>query len=215
MRAHVVLVLALGACDPQADGGYPGEAIAVLPGSVASPGGVVVDGMEIYWQDVDPRGPGALQSPLPVRTRFPGGFEASLIAPPPPGALMQFDGEARFAEGYLFALQWKRGALVPAGTDYRHALVWAESDVLAGTTTAEYLGGPTGRGFHVMRWTATPTPSRAQQILVARCVAAARAAGWEEAAATLACRSTRSYQLGEEPEGMATVWMMYVLQDNP
>jgi hypothetical protein len=215
MRAHVVLVLALAACNPQADGDYPGEAIAVLPGSVASPGGVVVDGMDIYWQGVDPRGPGALKSPLPVRTLFPSGFEASLIAPPPSGAPLQLDGETRFAEGYLFALQWKRGELVPAGTDYRHALVWAESDVLAGTTTAAYLGGPIGKGFHVMRWTATATPSGAQQILVARCVAAARADGWDEAAATLACRSTRSYQLSEEPEGMATVWMMYVLQGNP
>src|SRR5262245_63212313 len=102
MRAHLVLAMALVACDPQVDDDYAGEVIAVLPGSVASPGGVVVDGIQIFWQGTDPRGPGAVKTRLPVRTLFPAGFEASLVAPPPETVRLRFDGEPAFAEGYLF-----------------------------------------------------------------------------------------------------------------
>src|SRR5262245_16268583 len=119
MRAHLVLAMALVACDPQVDDDYAGETLAVLLGSVASPGVVWVAGIRISWRGREPRGPGEVRPRLPVRTSFPAGFEASVVAPPPVRARMRFDGEPAFAEGYLFALQWRSGELVPAGTDYR------------------------------------------------------------------------------------------------
>jgi hypothetical protein len=210
MHTEALLVLALAACEPQVDGGYPGETIAVLPGTVLSPGDVVVDGMQLFWQGVDPRGPGAVKTTLPVRTRFPSGFEASLTAPPPVEARLAFDGEPAFAEGCLYALAWRGRSLVPAGTDYGRALVWLAADAAPGTTTAAYLGGPLAAGFHVVRWTPTAELSPAQEILAARCVAAALALGWGEEATTV-CREIRSFRLDEDPEGMAAVWMMYVL----
>lgn len=206
MRRLAALAILLASCDAQVDADYGGEPLAVLSGVIDTPSRASVDALVVRWSTADPRGPGEHASRTRLSTSFPNAFAAALLATPPDAALLRCaPGEPRLAEGYLFALD-EAGATV--GADFAHVLVWLDSDAAPGSPTAAYLGAPLAAGFHVMLRTEEEAPPPSQAPMIAACIAAGLAAGWDEARARAVCPQVRAYQLAPAPFGFEERWVV-------
>ena len=192
MRAVGLAALALAGCDSLASPDYVGEPMFTLVGTFATSAAAPDDplgGVALMWQDAGgAAGPGMATTRVPVSIRFPATFRVDVPVPPP--AIARFtvaDGEPQLAEAYVFVVADPAAdRLAPRGVDRVHALVFAADDIGAGSATADYLGGPISRGYHLRRFVAGQGGS-AQQARIERCVAGG--------APRDACEVRRAYQL--------------------
>jgi len=184
--------LALAGCDALASPDYVGEPMFTLVGTFAAAASAPDDplgGVALMWQDAGgASGPGIATTRVPVSIRFPATFRVDVPVPPP--AIARFtvgDGEPQLAEGYVFVVTDPAAdRLEPRGVDRTHVLVYATDDIAAGTATAEYLGGPISRGYHLRRF--VPGEAGAvQRGMIERCVASG--------ALRATCEVRRAYQL--------------------
>jgi hypothetical protein len=158
--AACLTMLALAACDRQADTDYVGEPIAQIGGTITSsvadvPGGLVPliswAGHTVEVEEAD------------VTLEFPSRFRIDIRRPPSENALNDFTeggarpDEARVAFGLIMAMPFEvdeddlnEDGTTPFGVAERHMIVYAESDVAAGSTGASAVGGAVSAGFHVV-----------------------------------------------------------------
>lgn len=181
-----LVLLAVASCDPLASTDYVGEPMFTLAGTLSSPDDRV-GGVALLWQDPHGAGgPGIATTAVPVALEFPAAFRVSIPTPPPAVARFEIDN-IELAEAYVHAIVDPAAARPePRGLARTHVLVFASSDVPAGSGAAAYLGGPLAAGYHLRAYVATETP-RAQQSLIDRCVFA----GWSRRA----CEVRRAYDL--------------------
>ncbi len=114
-------------------------------------------GLEVSFE---PCASGATGAQVPITGEFPASFKLELFDAPPENALLADDGGVRIAYGLVFAVE--NGA--PLDFDFeqeedfsqllgvapKHAIVYVEDEVPAGSTWSEYLGGTLSAGFHVI-----------------------------------------------------------------
>jgi hypothetical protein len=191
MRASIVIVLILAGCDPLASSDYVGQPVFTLAGTfdtrstMPDSGG----GIALMWQDASgPGGPGVAATAVPVTLEAPASFHVSVPVPPPDAARFSFADGPQLAEAYVFFVADPSASrLVPLGSDRAHALIFAAADVAAGTSAADYLGGPVSAGYHLRQFAPVATPGTAQATMIDRCVSSG--------AAPDACQIRRAYAL--------------------
>ena len=197
---YLTMLSIASACDAYTDASYAGEPLLAVNGMFVSVQGTSLRGdMALLWQTTSYVGVGS-PTRVPYSIEFPASFTIELIEPPPSAVVMQFDaaGEPEFAEGYVFVVPaaGDPGPAQTLGTDYEHAIVYAGSDVAAGTLAADYLGAPMSAGYHLMSWIAGD-PKPTQKMLIDRCIAEAAAAGIADS--TARCTALRRYSLEPAP----------------
>jgi hypothetical protein len=178
-RCVPFLAALLGAagCDPHADPGYQGEALATLRGEVRlereepPPS----DEIEVFYQNYTDYVSGeefdepgdlmqfAIVERVSVTGDYPANFTLELFEPPPIEALTDFTtrgepnetrlGLAIIASSYeCWDFSPIDGARCIFGGAGRVALVWAEDDIVAGTRTANFLGATLEAGYHLLQY---------------------------------------------------------------
>jgi hypothetical protein len=185
-------ILALAACDPLAGRDYVGEPLITLTGTFAPTSAAPSDpvgGVALMWQDPDGAGgPGKAATSVPVAMEFPASFSIAVPTPPPDGVALVFGDGSAVAEAYIFVVG-DVGEAHPTrllGAERAHALIYAPSDIAAGSATGGYLGGAVSAGYHLRRYVGTSDPPPAQAEALARCMTTGPAD---------ACKARRAYQL--------------------
>jgi len=156
----LTLVTTLCACDPQADPGYRGEQLGAVTGLVrnemsGAPGAAQA---VLVWGNTARSGDYWYGETVAVTGDFPARFTLPLYTPPPADVLNDFTaGGARADEtriGVAYIGVTPAGPVdeetVPLGIAEDHLLVYVETDVKAGTSSAQFLGGQLAAGYHLM-----------------------------------------------------------------
>ncbi len=194
MRIGLLATCLLAACDPLANGGYVGEPMFTLVGTLSTTTPDEPGGVALMWQDTGGAGgPGVAVTTVPVEISFPSTFRVAVPLPPPDAARFAFDDSpVEIAEAYVYVVGDPASPRpIPRGLDRSHALIYATGDVVAGTLAADYLGGPVTAGYHLRKFGGVATPALAQQQMIDRCAVTAPRP---------ACAVRRGYQLRDTPD---------------
>ena len=147
------------ACDSQNPGEYRGETLAAVSGDVQNDSGTPMPNAQatLIWVNFARDGDLVVGEQVPVTGTFPAHFTLSLYQPPAEEVMMAEPGEmnSRIAVAFIAAVPPEfdlgSGSLQgPLGLSERHALLYAEGDVDAGSLTGQWLGGEIPAGYHIL-----------------------------------------------------------------
>ena len=212
MRSIALCMLALAACQPQAETSYPGEPLVTLQGQVKSNGSSLPLEAAMLWQRGDPPSTNdvELATRAPVQAGFPASFTISIYQPPPAAARHALAaGLPVFARANAGAVpQGVAVASVPSlpvsgspsyGIDAGHWLIHLSEDAKPGSVMEWWLGASLPAGFHLLR--ASPVdPACMTPALLSACVAGLQGRGLADASAAAAL-CLAPYRLTLAPPG--------------
>ncbi len=187
-------------CDSLAAPDYTGNALVSLKGVASSgstDGQVTRSGIlgAALWQGTSYRG-SIGYSRLGLRLEFPEFWIDILSKPTADQMFVLAQGEPTIAEGYLHIVSDSETAPQAdniVATDFEHALVYVSAPLPPVSAAAQYLGGVTTPGFHVMIRTPIETLTPAGQLMVQRCMESAPQLSRQEAQDT--CTAQHLYRL--------------------
>ena len=146
-------VMASIGCQGQEDGGYAGDPLVSVAGSVTSARREATPEAEVIVLWISATGEAWGVDRARVAGGFPARFQLDVVAPPTEAAL----GGADVAVGTLLVMPRGLDFSVGAGFDDEvlgvcttHAVLYAEHDVTPGSAAANVLGYAPAAGFHVM-----------------------------------------------------------------
>ncbi len=172
LRSAVTLsfAISLTACGTQVDGGYHGEPLASVKGTLTSSAATPPTSADVvlYWVADEGMGEGdySVTERASVTGSFPASFELDVFAPPPARALIDVrqrpeNRDLELNIGVAYVLAARSGAEVGGGEgpDFENVLGGAESNLLvyldrdipADSRIARMLHGVTTQGYHLMR----------------------------------------------------------------
>lgn len=206
-------------CDALAAPDYTGVALVSLKG-VATSGStgnqVTRSGIlgAALWQGTSYRGPIGF-SRLGLRLEFPEFWIDVLARPADDDQFVVARGEPTIAEGYLHIVSDTDSAPQAdniVATDFEHALVYVSAPLPPVSAAAQYLGGVTTPGFHVMTRTPVDTLTPAGELMVQRCV---ESAPLNRVEATDTCTAQHLYRLDVADSDLETTLDFTVERPSP
>lgn len=221
----LLALVALAACDPQADSSYLGEPLLSLAGTVSGASAGAPVEAALLWQLAPPpeMTSVALAASAPVTSppsSMPasgppgssGAFTLRLYQPPPSVDLRALaPGEPAFAWATPAAIPYGIAAggvaALPSGNpagyglDPAHWVIWMDAPAPAGSLTAWWLGAPLPRGYALLRVAAgCPTPAELS-VCVAELVAIGVPEDGTGAPGTASGYCRAPYRLAPAPAG--------------
>lgn len=152
-----LLLAALAACGTQSDDHYQGEPLAVLRGQVVtqetSP--PPADSVNLAWIRLGGHEPSVVAEQAPVTGTFPAEFELDVFAPPPDAAINDLpDLGGQFGISFIASLDPSSDLVHDPllwGIAEHHMLAYLPDPIDANTMIAQFLGGVTAPGYHLMQ----------------------------------------------------------------
>jgi hypothetical protein len=152
-----LMLAAVAACGTQSDDHYQGEPLAVLRGQVVTQETAPppADSVNLAWMGLGGRAPTVVAEEAPVTGTFPAEFELDLFAPPPTTAINNLpDLGGQFGISFIASLDPTSDLVnnpVIWGMAEHHMLAYLPATIEANTMIAEFLGGVTAPGYHLMQ----------------------------------------------------------------
>jgi hypothetical protein len=151
-----IVPLVVSACGTQSDNKYKGEPLAKLSGQVTTTEATPppADAVTLVWVHVAGTGPDVVAEQAPVTGSFPAAFELALFTPPPADAINDPSvAGGNFAISFIGAIDPSKDVNDESsvwGLDEHHMLAYLPNTVDAASQIAQFLGGTTSPGYHLM-----------------------------------------------------------------